>query len=163
VSARTLRITLLALTLLGVAVASYLTYIHYAGIKPLCGRNGGGCEIVQTSEFSKLAGVPVALIGLIGYVAILASLLAPESENTRLATVALAVVGFGFSAYLTYREIFSIHHICEWCISSFVIVWLIMCLATWRFLGGGVRHGGQYASAPQASVEGESTAPLGTT
>jgi uncharacterized membrane protein len=136
VSARTLRITLLALTLLGVAVASYLTYIHYAGIKPLCGRNGGGCEIVQTSEYSKLAGVPVALIGLIGYVTILASLLAPESEHTRLATVALAVVGFGFSAYLTYREIYSIHHICEWCISSFVIVWLIMCLAIWRFLRG---------------------------
>jgi uncharacterized membrane protein len=135
-SARTLRMTLLGLTVVGVAVASYLTYIHYAGIKPLCGRNGGGCEIVQTSEYSKLAGVPVALIGLIGYVAILASLLAPESENTRLATVALAVVGFGFSAYLTYREIFSIHHICEWCISSFVIVWLIMCLAAWRFLRG---------------------------
>ena len=172
-SAYTLRRTLLGLTLLGVGVATYLTYIHYAGIKPLCGRNGGGCEIVQTSEYSKLAGVPVALIGLIGYVAILASLAAPESENTRLATVALAVVGiayamrhhtagklasaalarlppgdtrsetvalavvgFAFSAYLTYREIFSIHHICEWCISSFVIVWLIMCLAIWRFLRG---------------------------
>jgi uncharacterized membrane protein len=136
VSAPTLRRTLLGLTLLGVGVATYLTYIHYAGIKPLCGRNGGGCEIVQTSEYSKLVGVPVALIGLIGYVAILASLAAPESENARLATVALAVVGFAFSAYLTYREIFSIHHICEWCISSFVIVWLIMCLGIWRFLRG---------------------------
>ncbi|HEV2981523.1 MAG TPA: vitamin K epoxide reductase family protein [Solirubrobacteraceae bacterium] len=135
-SARTLRRTLVGLTLLGLGVASYLTYIHYAGIKPLCGRNGGGCEIVQTSEYSKLAGVPVALIGLIGYVAILASLLAPESENSRLATVGLAVVGFGFSAYLTYREIYSIHNICEYCISSFVIVWLIMCLAIWRFLRG---------------------------
>ena len=41
-SARTLRITLIALTLIGVGVATYLTYIHYAGIKPLCGRNGGG-------------------------------------------------------------------------------------------------------------------------
>jgi uncharacterized membrane protein len=78
----------------------------------------------------------VALIGLIGYVAILASLLAPASENSRLATVGFTVVGFGFSAYLTYREVFSIHHICEWCISSFVIVWLIMCLAIWRFLRG---------------------------
>src|SRR5437588_4352943 len=111
-SARTLRITLIALTLIGVGVATYLTYIHYAGIKPLCGRNGGGCEIVQTSEYAKLAGVPVALIGLIGYVAILAALLAPESENSRLAGVALTVVGFGFSAYLTGRELFSIHHIC---------------------------------------------------
>jgi uncharacterized membrane protein len=135
-SARTLRITLLTLTVIGVGVATYLTYIHYAGIKPLCGRNGGGCEIVQTSEYSKLAGVPVALIGLIGYVAILASLLAPESERTRFATVALTVVGWGFSMYLTYREVFSIKNICEWCVSSAVIVFVLMCLSIWRFLRG---------------------------
>jgi uncharacterized membrane protein len=135
-SARTLRITMLVLTALGLIVASYLTYIHYAGIKPLCGRNGGGCEIVQTSEYSKLAGVPVALIGLLGYIAILGSLLAPESETSRFATVAFTVIGFGFSAYLTYRELFSIHHICEYCVSSAVIVTLLMCLAIWRFLRG---------------------------
>jgi uncharacterized membrane protein len=127
---------MIVITLLGVAVASYLTYIHYAGIKPLCGRNGGSCEIVQTSEYSKLAGVPVALIGLIGYVAILASLLVPENETSRLATVAFTVVGFGFSAYLTYRELFSIHRICEWCVSSAVLVTVLMCLAIWRFLRG---------------------------
>jgi len=127
---------MIAITLLGVAVAGYLTYIHYAGIKPLCGKNGGSCEIVQTSEYSKLAGVPVALIGLIGYVAILASLLVPENETSRLATVAFTVVGFGFSAYLTYREQFSIHRICEWCVSSAVLVTVLMCLAIWRFLRG---------------------------
>ena len=127
---------MIAITLLGVAVAGYLTYIHYAGIRPLCGKGGGGCEIVQTSEYSKLAGVPVALIGLIGYVAILASLLVPENETSRLATVAFTVVGFGFSAYLTYRELFSIHHICEWCVSSAVLVTVHMCLAIWRFLRG---------------------------
>jgi uncharacterized membrane protein len=127
---------MIAIALLGVAVAGYLTYIHYAGITPLCGKNGGGCEIVQTSEYSKLAGVPVALIGLIGYVAILASLLVPENETSRLATVAFTVVGFGFSAYLTYRELFSIHHICEWCVSSAVLVTVLMCLAIWRFLRG---------------------------
>ncbi len=88
-SPRALRITMIVLTTLGLAVASYLTYIHYAGIKPLCGTNGGGCEIVQTSIYSKLAGVPVALIGLIGYVVIMGSLLVPESETSRFATVSL--------------------------------------------------------------------------
>ena len=127
---------MIAITLLGVAVAGYLTYIHYAGIKPLCGKNGGSCEIVQTSEYSKLAEVPVALIGLIGYVAILASLFVPENETSRLATVVFTVVGFGFSAYLTYRELFSIHHNCEWCVSSAVLVTVLMCLAIWRFLRG---------------------------
>ena len=91
---------------------------------------------MQTSVYSKLAGVPVALIGLIGYVVILGSLLVPESETSRFATVAFTVVGFGFSAYLTYRELFSIHHICEYCVSSAVIVTILMCLSVWRFLRG---------------------------
>jgi uncharacterized membrane protein len=158
-SARTLRITMIVLTALGLAVASYLTYIHYAGIKPLCGRNGGGCEIVQTSEYSKLAGVPVALIGLIGYVTILASLLAPETETSRFATVAFTVIGFGFSAYLTYRELFSIHHICEYCVSSAVIVTILMCLSIWRFLRGEQTARGDRADAEMS--RGEAATPLG--
>ncbi len=152
---------MLVITVLGLCVASYLTFIHYAGIKPLCGRNGGGCEIVQTSEYSKLVGVPVALIGLIGYVSILASLLVPESETSRFATVCLTVVGFGFSAYLTYRELFSIHHICEWCVSSAVIVTVLMCLAIWRFLRGDARPRDTPASASAEAGEHEPSAPLG--
>jgi len=152
---------MIVLAAIGLAVASYLTYIHYAGIKPLCGRNGGGCEIVQTSEYSKLAGVPVALIGLIGYVTIFASLLVPESENSRLATVALTIVGLGFSAYLTYRELFSIHHICEWCVSSAVIVTLLTGLAIWRFLRGDDLDRGQAADA--GLPDQKTPAPLGAT
>ena len=159
-SARALRITMLVLTVLGIVLASYLTYIHYAGIKPLCGTNGGGCEIVQTSKYSTLVGVPVALIGLLGYIAILGSLLVPESERSRLATVAFTVVGFGFSAYLTYRELFSIHHICEYCVSSAVIVTILMCLSVWRFLRGEQRP--LQAAERTDLSSGEATAPLGT-
>jgi len=126
---------MIALTVIGLGIASYLTYVHYAGIKPLCGL-GGSCELVQTSVYSRLAGVPVALLGLIGYLAVLASLLAPEGERTRFAAVAVTTVGFGFSAYLTYRELFSLHAICEWCASSAVIMTLLACLAVWRFLRG---------------------------
>jgi uncharacterized membrane protein len=135
VSRRALRITMIVLAVIGLGVASYLTYVHYSGIKPACSL-GGSCEKVQTSAYSHLAGVPVALLGLIGYVSILALLLAPESELTRFATVAVATVGFGFSAYLTYREVFSIHAICEWCVSSAVIMTLLVILAVWRFLLG---------------------------
>jgi uncharacterized membrane protein len=159
-SPRALRITMLVITVLGVGLASYLTYIHYAGIKPLCGTNGGGCEIVQSSEYSKLAGVPVALIGLLGYIAILGSLLVPESEGTRLATVGFTVVGFGFSAYLTYREIFSIHHLCEYCLSSAGLITILMCLAVWRFLRG---DPGLYEAARGGELRHEEApAPLGT-
>jgi len=135
-SARTLRITLTVMAVLGVGLASYLTYIHYAGIKPLCGRNGGSCEIVQTSQYSHLAGVPVALIGLIGYVLILGSLLAPEDERTRFLTAALILGGFAFSAYLTYREVFSLEKICEYCVSSAILLTLMLPLSLWRFLRG---------------------------
>src|SRR6202011_4024037 len=135
VSRRALRIAMIVLTIVGLGVASYLTYVHYSGIKPACSL-GGSCEKVQTSAYSHLAGVPVALMGLIGYVTILALLLAPQSETTRFATVAVTTIGFGFSAYLTYRELFSIHAICAWCVSSAVILTALVSLAVWRFLLG---------------------------
>jgi uncharacterized membrane protein len=152
-SPRSLRIIMIVLAGVGLGVATYLTVIHYAGIKPLCGKGGGGCEIVQTSEYSKLVGVPVALIGLIGYVAILGSLLVPENETSRFATVGFTVVGFGFSAYLTYRELFTIHHICEWCVSSAVIVAVLMCLSIWRFLRGDAHSSGTLPSAEDVGDE----------
>lgn len=134
-SLRALRLLMIALGTVGLGVASYLTYIHYSGAPPVC-TAGDSCLKVQTSAYSELAGVPVALMGLIGYVAILLSLLAPESETTRFATLMFTVAGFGFSAYLTYRELFTIHAICEWCASSAGIMTILMCLSVWRFLRG---------------------------
>ena len=132
-SARALRATLIVLTVIGLGVAGYLTYVHYSGTQPVC-TAGGSCEKVQTSVYSELAGVPVALMGLIGYVVILASLLAPENETTRFATVAFTVVGFGFSAYLTYRELFTIQAICQWCVSSAVLMTVLAVLTAIRAL-----------------------------
>jgi uncharacterized membrane protein len=121
VQPKTLRLTLILLATAGLGVAGYLTYVHYAGISPVC-TTGGSCEKVQTSAYSELFGIPVALIGLLGYAAILATLLARETETTRFAVSALTLTGFAFSAYLTYREIYSIHAICEWCVSSAIIL-----------------------------------------
>lgn len=155
-STRATRLVMIAIATVGLGVASYLTYVHYAGGPILCLR-GGGCETVQHSIYSKLAGVPVALIGLIGYVVILASLLAPESESTRLATMTFTVVGFGFSVYLTSRELFSIHAICPWCVSSAVMMTLLVCLGVWRFLRGEA----SLASKPSSTAtEPDSPAPL---
>lgn len=151
-SARALRITLTVLAVVGLGVASYLTYIHYAGIKPVC-TAGGSCLKVQSSIYSKLAGVPVALIGLLGYIAILGSLLVPENETSRLATMAFTLVGFGFSAYLTYRELFSIHAICEWCASSAGIMTVMMCLSAWRFLRGEPLGTGLSTAPPDGAPE----------
>ncbi len=155
-STRAVRLTMIAIATVGLGVASYHTYVHYAGGPILC-LKGGGCETVQHSTYSKLAGVPVALIGLIGYVVILASLLAPESESTRLATMAFTVMGFGFSVYLTSRELFSIHAICPWCVSSAVMMTLLACLGVWRFLRGDAPTADATSSA---AVEPDSAAPL---
>jgi uncharacterized membrane protein len=134
-SARTLSRTMIGLTLLGLGVATYLTIAHYSGGTTICPLHGG-CETVQHSKYSQLDGVPVALIGLIGYILILGVLLVPASETTRLILVVLTVGGFGFSAYLTGRELFSIHAICPWCVSSAIIMTILACLSVWRFLRG---------------------------
>ncbi len=137
-SARALRTTLTVLAVLGVALAGYLTYLHYSGTTPPCSIKGNPCSQVQKSRYSELAGVPVALIGLIGYIVILGSLLAPESERARFATMALTLGGLGFSGYLTYREVFTLHKICEWCVGSAVLMTIMMGLSVWRFLRGDV-------------------------
>jgi uncharacterized membrane protein len=130
---RILRRVMIALAVIGIGLATYLTVIHYAGINPAC-TAGQSCLKVQTSVWSKVAGVPVALLGLIGYIGILASLLVPDREESRLATLGLTLIGVGFSAYLTYRELFSIHAICEWCVSSAVILTLLLIGAIVRYL-----------------------------
>jgi uncharacterized membrane protein len=155
-SDRAIRTTMIVLATIGLGVASYLTYIHYSGIPPLCSTTHNTCLKVQTSIYSKLDGVPVALIGLIGYVAILGSLLVPQREETRFATMAFVMVGFGFSAYLTSRELFSLHEICEWCVSSAVIMTLLAGLAVWRFLRGDAPP----TSAPLTASEPDAGAPL---
>ncbi len=132
---RRLRITMIVLGLIGLGVASYLTYTHYAHVKVACSL-GSQCETVQHSAYADLAGVPVALIGLIGYVTILGLLFAPQNDNIRTALLTVVLIGWGFSMYLTYRELFTINAICQWCVSSAVIMTLLAGLAATRFLRG---------------------------
>jgi uncharacterized membrane protein len=137
---RRLRLAVLVLAVLGLGVAGYLTYIHYKGIRPVCGL-GGDCEKVQSSEWSKLAGVPVSLLGLLGYAAILATLLV-RREEALIAAALIALVGFGFSAYLTYRELFTIDAICQWCVASAIIMTLLAIVTTTRLLRAPAPAGG---------------------
>jgi uncharacterized membrane protein len=132
VSDRALRAAGLVLAVLGIAVAGYLVYVHYADIDPVC-NIAHGCHKVQTSQYAQLAGIPVALLGLIGYVTILAALLVP-GEPARMVAALTALVGFGFSLYLTYRELFTIDAICQWCVASAVLMTGLAVLCTWRLL-----------------------------
>jgi uncharacterized membrane protein len=127
---RRLRIAILVLSLIGIGVAGYLTYVHYEGLKVLC-LSSGGCETVQASRFAKLGGIPVAVLGLAGYIGILGSLVI-RTELGRIAGFGIALIGFGFSMYLTYRELFTIKAICQWCVSSAVLMTLLLVLTTIR-------------------------------
>lgn len=129
-----LRTATIAVAVVGTAIAAYLTYIHYAGIEPICAASGG-CEKVQSSTYAELAGIPVALLGLIGYVGILAAAIAP-GDGARLAASTLALGGFAFSLYLTYLELFEIDAICQWCVGSAVVMTVLAVLTTLRVARG---------------------------
>ncbi len=120
----------------GLAVAAYLTYVHYAGVEALCvAGGGGGCERVQSSPQAQLAGVPVAVLGLLGYAAILAAC-ALRGEAARVFGALVAVSGFAFSAYLTYAEVFVIEAICQWCVLSALLMTALAVLTSARLLAG---------------------------
>lgn len=134
--ARPLTLAIAATTIGGIAIATYLTILHYAGADPVCVGGTSGCHTVQSSEYAELAGVPVSLIGLGGYAALALSLLIP-GEAGRALGMSLALVGAGFSLYLTYLEIWVIDAICQWCVASAILMVLLAVLMTIRLL----RHG----------------------
>jgi uncharacterized membrane protein len=121
------------LALVGVGIAGYLTWVHYAGLQPFCVGGGGGCERVQSSRWAELAGVPVAVLGLAGYVLVLASLALPEDLG-RFAAALLSLVGTGFSAWLTYVELAKIDALCQWCVASAVVMLLLAGVSLTRLL-----------------------------
>ena len=116
----------------GLAISTYLTIVHYAGAAPVCAISHG-CATVQQSEYAALAGVPVALLGLLGYAAILVTLVR-DGEAWRTAGAFLALGGLGFSAWLTYVEIWRLEAICIWCVASAVCMTLLAGLSVARLL-----------------------------
>lgn len=128
---RRLRAAIAALALTGVGIAAYLTYVRYAGVRIACAT--GGCETVQQSSYAKVAGVPVAVLGLAGYVAILATALFAGSGAAALGAM-LSGGGFLFSLYLLYAQLFEIDAVCQWCIASDVVIGLLALATALRLL-----------------------------
>jgi uncharacterized membrane protein len=139
---RGLRALLGGLALGGLAISIYLTVLHYRGADPVCLAGGGGCATVQDSEYATLVGVPVPLIGVFGYLTVLAAALLP-GDLGRFGGVFAGLVGVGFSAYLTYLELFVIEAICQWCVVSAVLMCLVVAAALVRAVRfGGIGGGG---------------------
>jgi uncharacterized membrane protein len=119
-SDRALRVAAGCVALAGMALAGYLTWVHYDEAALVCVA-GGGCETVQQSSYAELAGIPVALLGLLGYAAIFAFALW-DTPNARLGAAALAVVGLAFSLYLIVLQLFVIDAVCVWCLANDVLI-----------------------------------------
>ena len=124
-----------AAALTGLGIAVYLTIVHYAGGTPVCAI-AHGCSVVQDSDYAAVAGVPVALLGIGGYVAMLAAL-ARDGEAGRTAAAFLSLAGLGFSAWLTWVEIGVLDAICIWCVGSAVCMAVLATLSVTRLLRGG--------------------------
>lgn len=128
------------LSLAGIVLASYLTWVHFDSSSLICGL--GDCHTVQASEFATVGPIPVAMLGLAMYLTILAChlimLLWPETRF--MATVvafAVALSGLVYAAYLTWIEVAVIDAICQWCVASAVltlILALIEGVLLWRAL-----------------------------
>jgi uncharacterized membrane protein len=126
-----LRAAIFALAVVGAAIAAYLTYVHYADIAPIC--TTGGCEKVQRSSYAKVAGVPVALLGLVAYCGIAATTLRRGLAAAGIG-MALALGGAAFSGYLLWAQLGPIGAICQWCLGNDVVIALVAVLSTARLL-----------------------------
>ncbi len=129
-----IRMAVAAIALIGVFVALYLTMYKIGMIGELsC--SIGGCERVNTSSYSKLLGIPVALWGVGFYVATFAVAFAGtldrflRERNISLLLVTMSGIGVVFSAWLTYLELFVIHAICQYCVVSAILVLIIFGLS----------------------------------
>lgn len=126
-----LRATIGVLAVIGLGIAGYLTYLHYAGGSPYCLAGGGGCEQVQESDYAKLGGIPVAMLGLIAYGALLVTALVPGPTSAA-AGAGIALTGVVFSAWLLYAQLVLIEAVCQWCVASDAVIAMIAMAAVWR-------------------------------
>ncbi|NNN12122.1 MAG: vitamin K epoxide reductase family protein [Acidimicrobiaceae bacterium] len=128
-----LRAASLILSIFGLGVSVYLTIAHYtASVILACPENATiNCQKVTTSAESQILGVPVALLGLIFYVAMVAICLPQAWKVARLEPIRLAMSGVGvlFVLWLVYSELVLIKAICLWCTSVHVVtIGIFLCL-----------------------------------
>jgi uncharacterized membrane protein len=117
-------------SLIGLMDCIYLSYIKLTNTAIYCTPGLGHCDVVNSSQWSELWGIPLAIYGIIGYSILLflavfgnrIKILAPYAELLLFAT---SLAGFLFSLYLTYLELFVIKAICQWCVLSALMMTVI--------------------------------------
>jgi uncharacterized membrane protein len=126
-----LRAAIAGAAVVGGAIATYLTVVHYAHVSPIC--TSGGCEKVQQSSYATAGGVPVAVLGLVAYVALLLTT-AVRGVPAALAGAVIALAGAAFSGYLLWAQLARIHALCQWCVGNDVVIAVVAILCVARVL-----------------------------
>ena len=129
-NARGPRLVLAVGAAVGLAIAVYLTVVHYQGGAPVCASNG--CEVVQRSRYSELFGLPVALLGALVFATLLASALLRSSVVVA-GAAALALAGVVFAVYLVSVQAVVLDAVCAWCIASDTLSAVVAVAAWLRF------------------------------
>ncbi len=150
-SEKTLRIAIAVIGLLGVGVATYILISDSTSGAPTCLAGGTGCETVAKSSYSHIAGINVAVFGIIGWILILGTVFF-SNDAARLAGFGFTLAGFGFSIYLTYLEIWNIEAICQWCVTNAVLMTICFLLNVTRLLG--------YVGTDDGTAPGGSARPI---
>ncbi|NLF74904.1 MAG: vitamin K epoxide reductase family protein [Chloroflexi bacterium] len=133
-----LRIIAVVLSILGVLVAGYMSWAELTGNETVCANTGSiDCAAVQESAYAQTFGIPVALLGALGYIVILGVLLLEDqvqflADYGRTLVVGMALFGVIFQAYLTVIEATVLERWCQWCVASFVIITLLLIIGAFR-------------------------------
>lgn len=130
----TLRMIATFVAAFGIGVAVYIAIADSGGGSPVCLAGGSGCQTVAESSYSHLFGVNIAAFGIAGYVLLLAASLL-RGDAARMGGFGLALIGFGYSVYLTWLELFKIEAICQWCVASAVLMTILFVLNAVRMVG----------------------------
>ena len=126
---RSVRIASAVLASLGAAISAYVLYVRESDGSLVC--STGGCETVQSSSYAELLGLPVAALGLAGFVVLLAAALA-RGDWARLVNATVALAAFLFAAYLLAVQLIVIDAICQWCVATDVLTTALAALALVR-------------------------------
>lgn len=135
---RTLTRISIVLATLGLLVAIYMTVFKLTDNQNMCLGNGG-CSVVNNSVYAEVYGIPVAVVGALGYAAILAVLTLSErwpflKKNAILINFGLCLAGFLFTVYLIYVEVALIHALCPFCLASQAIMTMLFAVAVVRLV-----------------------------
>jgi uncharacterized membrane protein len=106
---------------LGAGIATYIAIADSGGGSPVCVGGSHGCETVADSSYSHLLGLNIAIFGVLGYLLLLAAAIS-RGDGARMGGFVIALVGFGYSVFLTYLELFVIEAVCQWCVFSAILM-----------------------------------------